>query len=251
MAALDKASPVPLYHQLKEELRSKLERGEFSVDSAIPPELELELEYGVSRVTVRRAVQELVQEGLLVKLKGKGTFVRQAKASQQLNAITSWAETMAARGVPPLTRNIHITMEPAPPKVARLLSLLPGSAVVKVERLRCLPEGPVTVMTNYLPPGLVPGLTAEDVAVSFYRTLETKYRLVLARAHEEVEARAAGAAEAALLGVRRGAPLLHITRITYGPDGCPLEVVLAASRADRYAYQVELFGRPKSPEVRG
>ncbi|MDI6871134.1 MAG: GntR family transcriptional regulator [Bacillota bacterium] len=246
MAVLDKESPIPLYHQLKEELRRRIETGEFTKSAAIPTEPELEQMYDVSRVTVRRAVQDLVHEGLLVKRKGKGTFVAAVKVSQKLNMISSWAETMAARGVPTETRDIQIKTVPAPPKVAAALEIPPEAPVVKIDRLRCTPDGPVTAMTNYLLPELVPGLCAEDVKGSLYQTLEKKYHLVLARAHERVEAKPAGTAEAAMLGVRRGAPLLHITRVTYGPDGRPLELVMAASRADRYAYEVELVGRPKN-----
>lgn len=245
MIVLDKESPVPLYHQLQEVLRHHIEREDFKEASAIPTEPELEQMYGVSRVTVRRAVQELVHEGLLVKRKGKGTFVRGPKVRQNLNTITSWAETMAARGVPTENRNIEITTIPAPPKVAVLLQLPSDTPVVKVERLRCTPEGPVTLMTNYLLPEMVQGLNAGDVAVSLYDTLERKFGITLVNAREQVEAKAAGVNEARLLGVRRGAPLLHVTRVTYGLGDRPIEVVEASSRADRYSYEVGLSGRPK------
>ncbi len=245
MIVLEKGSPIPLYHQLCELLRNQIERGDLREDSPIPTEPELEHMYGVSRVTVRRAVQELVQEGLLVKLRGKGTFVRSPLVRQNLNTITSWAETMAARGVQSESRNITITTIPAPGKVAVLLGLSPNSLVVKVERLRCTPEGPVTLMVNYLLPELVPGLSTKDVEGSLYDTLERKYGIILARAREQVEAKGAGVRNAKLLGVRRGAPLLHVTRVTYDQNDRPIEVVEASSRADRYSYEVWLTGRPK------
>jgi GntR family transcriptional regulator len=245
MIALEKESPIPLYHQLQELLRSQIERGDFKESCAIPTEPELEQLYGVSRVTVRRAVQELVQEGLLTKRRGKGTFIRGPKVRQNLNTITSWAETMAARGVPTENRNIEIATVPAPPKVAELLQLPLDAPAVRVRRLRCTAEGPLTLMTNYLLPELVPGLTEGDVAVSLYDALEHKFGIALLHAREQVEAKAAGVNEARLLEVRRGAPLLHITRVTYGQGDRPIEVVEASSRADRYSYEVGLFGRPK------
>lgn len=245
MITLDKESPVPLYHQLREMLRSQIERGDYPEANPIPTEPELEQLYGVSRVTVRRAVQELVQEGLLAKLRGKGTFVRRPIVRQNLNTITSWAETMAARGVPSESRQVSVVIARVPGKVAALLGVSPDSSVVKVERLRCDPEGPVTFMVNYLLPDVVPGLSSEDVRGSLYETLERKYNLVLARAREQVEAKAAGARDAKVLGVRRGAPLLRITRVTFDQNDRPFEVVEAVSRADRYSYEVWLTGRPK------
>lgn len=247
--ALDKVSPVPLYHQLAMDLRARLESGEFGQGEAIPTEPELEKAYGVSRVTVRRAVQELVRENLLETQQGRGTFVSAPKAIQELNAISSWAETMRSLGKNPVTRSLRIAKVPAPPQVAELLRIPPGSTVTRLERLRCADGEPVCLMTNYLRSELVPGLTESGLdGESLYETLENRYRIRLAWARETVGARAASAAEAEALTVHRGFPLLAIRRVSYGFDERPVEVVLAVNRADRYEYSVALrgLGRPQS-----
>lgn len=244
MALLNRSSPLPLYHQLAEDLRSRIERGEFRKGEAIPTEPELERAYEVSRVTVRRAVQELVREGFLETRQGRGTFARSPKATQNLNTITSWAETMAAQGKNPDTRLTRIEQVPAPPEVAELLGLDPGAEVTRVERVRYADAEPVCLMTNYLVSDLVPGLEDRGIdGESLYTTLESRYRIRLGWAKERVGARAATSMEARILRIKSGAPLLSILRVSYDSDDRPVEVVLAANRADRYEYSVSLHGR--------
>ena len=156
-----------------------------------------------------------------------------------------WQETMAARGLRTETKNVTMAVVHAPASVAKHMGLDATASVIKVERLRYAEGEPVTLILNYIRPELVPGLSEEDLEGSLYETLETKYGITLAHAREVVEAKAAGAVEARLLGIRRGAPLLHVTRVTYGPDDRVVEVVMASSRADRYSYSVDLHGRPR------
>lgn len=243
---LNKAHPVPLYYQVKEDLLNKINKKVFEVGDIIPSESELQGIYKVSRITIRRAIQELVQEGYLSTQQGKGTYVSQPKATQNLNVISSWAETMASLGMHPETKSIDFCEEPAPVAVAKMLNIEPGSNVYKIERLRYAAGEPICIMTNYLMPEIVPGLLEQGLMdESLYETLEKRYGLSFSRAVETVEARAATKDEAMLLRIKKGAPLLHVLRITYDADDRPVEVVLAASRADRYAYTINLVGRPK------
>jgi len=243
---IDKSGATPLYYQVKEDLLGKISSGVFKVGEAIPPEQELQEMYKVSRITIRRAIQELVLEGFLKTRQGLGTFVSRPKVKQNLNYITSWAETMTGRGMRPETKSILITEEKAPLFVAKQLGINPGDKVHKVERLRYAEEEPVCIMTNYLHPGVTPGLVQEGLmGESLYETLEKRYNVKIARAVETVEATAARAKESKLLGVRRGSPLLVVTRVTYDENDRPFEVVIASNRADKYAYTVNLVGRPK------
>ena len=126
---LDKSRPIPLYYQVKESLLEKIKSRQFKVGDLIPSESELQEKYKVSRITIRRAIQELVQEGHLYTKQGKGTFVSRPKVSQELNLITSWAETMAEMGMRPETKKIEYTEETVPVSIAGLLNIPIGDKV--------------------------------------------------------------------------------------------------------------------------
>ena len=177
MATLTKANGVPLYMQLREKLReavSQMKPGE-----AIPTEHELEVRFGVSRMTVRNAINDLAVEGLLVRHQGRGTFVQEVKLTHDLNMITSWTEQLAALGYKARTSDLEITVTDPPARVAHELGLHPGEQVFVVRRVRMASDEPVTLMVNYLPARLVPDLNAKfPLGESLYKTLEGEYHLM-------------------------------------------------------------------------
>lgn len=243
---LDKTQPIPLYYQVKEKILDKINKGVFNVGDIIPSETELQSLYKVSRITIRRAIQELVHEGYLSTQQGRGTYVSQPKVIQDLNLITSWAETMEKLGMHPETKSIKFTQEPAHTPIAKLLEIEAGRPVYRIDRLRYAGGEPLCIMTNYLVPEIVPGLLEKGlIGESLYETLEKGYGIELSRAVEKVEAKAADKDEAALLRVKKGFPLLYVVRTTYDANDTPIEVVTAYNRGDRYAYEVNLLGRPK------
>ncbi len=241
---IDKSQPMPLYYQVKESLLEKIKSGQFCVGDLVPSETELQENYQVSRITIRRAVQELVSEGYLYTQQGKGTFVSKPKAAQELNMISSWAETVTALGMHPQSRVIHLSEEPAPANVAQMLELPAGEKVFRMERIRYADDEPVCLMTNYLVPAFVPGFLSTGLkGESLYEMLEREYHIVFGRAEETVEAKAAKPNEAALLNIKKGAPLLYATRITRDTADRPVEVVITITRSDRYSYKIRLQGR--------
>ncbi len=244
---LDKTHPIPLYYQVKESLLEEIRAKQYKVGDLIPSESELQEKFKVSRITIRRAIQELVQEGHLYTQQGKGTFVSRPKASQELNLISSWAETMVTLGMHPETKIIRYAEEPAPVNVAKLLNIPIGAMVYRLERLRYADNEPTCIMTNYLVPAIVPGFLEKGLkGESLYEMLEKNYSIVLARAEEIVEAKAAKVSEAEMLNVKRGFPLLYATRVTYDITDRPVEVVISVSRADRYSYKIKLTGRNRA-----
>jgi GntR family transcriptional regulator len=211
---LDKSQPFPLYYQVKENLMEKIRNNHFAIGDLIPSESELQQTYRVSRITIRRAIQELVQEGHLYTQQGKGTFVSKPKASQELNLISSWAETMMSLGMHPESKITQFTEEPAPVNISKLLNMPIGEKVYKIERIRYANGEPTCLMANYLVPSIVPGLIDRGlVGESLYEMLEKDYNIIFSRAEETVEAKAAKPTEAALLQVKRGAPLLYAMRL--------------------------------------
>jgi GntR family transcriptional regulator len=244
---LDRQSPVPLYRQLRDTLRQWIESGVYKPGDILPPEPTLEAQFDVSRITVRQAIVDLVQEGLLVRERGRGTFVREPKITQNLNQLTSWAETIMSMGM--TARTVECRLEEAGPPVwvARRLGTGLDQRVLVVKRVRYANDEPMCIMINYIVSRYVPGLLDDGLtSESLYEIMENKYNIVLSRAEETVEAVLADEQQAKTLKTYEGAPLLSVTRVTYDQNDFPFEVVKAVSRGDRYQYSATLMGRPRN-----
>jgi GntR family transcriptional regulator len=238
---------APLYAQVREALReeiSGMEPGE-----AIATEAALEERFGVSRITIRKALDDLAAEGLLLRQQGRGTFVQSPKLTHELNRITSWTEQLKFLGHQPYTSRVEREATEPPRRIAHMLRLEEGERVVRLRRLRLADDEPVSLMVNYLPQSLVPGLELEGIQYeSLYEHLEERYGLVPATSIDTVEAREANEQEAELLGIQPWSPVIYVTRVSYLDDGAPLEVALVTSRGDRYQYKVALSGRTASAD---
>ncbi len=150
MAEIDRRSPVPKYYQLKEIIRDMIEKDELGVGQAIPPERELCERYGVSRMTARQAVMELVNEGLLYRVQGLGTFVAEEKVRQSTGRLTSFTQDMRERGMEVSSTVVGVREEDAGPVVARLLRIDPGDRIVRVRRVRNADGKPMALETSHL-----------------------------------------------------------------------------------------------------
>jgi GntR family transcriptional regulator len=239
-----KTGGIPLYVQVRETLRG--EYSQLPPQTAIPTELELIERFGVSRITLRRAVDDLVVDGLLERHQGRGTFTSVPKLTHELNAISSWTEQLRALGYKPRTAQ-GICKEVSPPRrVAHALDLKPDENVMMLRRTRLVGEEPISLMTNYIPSRLVPNFGQESEGTeSLYELLEQRYHLVPDRATDTVETRSATDEEAETLCIEPWSPVLVVTRVSFLKDGSPLELAIAISRGDRYQYRVTLHGRAR------
>jgi len=245
---LSRENGIPLYVQARESLREELSA--MRPGEAIPTEGALEKRFGVSRITVRKAIDALTAEGLLVRQQGKGTFVQRPKLTHELSNITSWTEQLEALGYEPYTKHAESEEVAPPSRVLHMLQLEEGP-VVRLRRLRLAGDEPVSIMVNYLPKTLVPGLTESGLRYeSLYEELEKRYGLVPATSVDTVEVREADEQEAELLEIQSRTPVIFVTRVSFLEDGSPLEVALATSRGDRYQYRVALSGRANLPDRR-
>ena len=236
---------APLYRQVAAALRAEIEAG-LQPGAAIATEVELERRFGVSRITVRKAIELLAQEGMLVRRQGSGTFVTRRVVTEELGALHSWTDSMRLQGLEPQTVDCEMLRVAPPAWVAQALHLDPQAPepVLRIQRLRYADGEPLCLMLDYLRPRFVPGLETEGLpGESLYETLERRYGLTLARVEDTVTARVATVMEARLLGLVAGAPVLYVTRITYLPDDIPIDAATVVARADRYAYRVA--GRPR------
>lgn len=230
----------PIYRQIACTLKTEIEES-FQAGDPIETELALEQRFGVSRITVRRAIDELVHEGLLVRRQGSGTFVAQPKVIQELGILHSWTESMRELGLEPRTVDCEILQVVPPPWVAQDLQLDSSSLehVLRIQRLRYANEEALALMVDYLRMRFVPDLMEKGLAgESLYETLEKGYGLKLAWVKDRVTARSASLLEARLLGIEPNAPVLYVRRITYLPNEEPLVAASVVARADRYEYRV-------------
>jgi GntR family transcriptional regulator len=216
-AVADTPAFSPLYRQIKDLLVKGLQGGEWAPGAAIPSELELAARYRVSQGTVRKAIDELAAENLLVRRQGKGTFVAtHAEAQTQYRFRRQADDSGLAQGL--ARRFIDCRRGRASAEVARALALKSGDAVVQIQRLLSLEERPVVLDEIWLPGTLFKGVTAErlaDYRGPMYALFETEFGVRMIRAEEKIRAVAADAASARLLDVASGAPLLSVDRLSY------------------------------------
>ena len=234
-----------MYYQIMNLLREKIEEGEYPVESALPPERELVETYQVSRMTVRQAISELVNEGILVRRKGVGTFVAPPKIEQALSGLTSFTEDMAQRGMKAGSRVLSFKETRPDAAIRKTLSLEADDAVFECVRLRLADEEPMALETTTLVSSYCPGLSRDDLEnQSLYKVLDERWNVRLEYATQSLEPVLAPPHEAALLHVQPGAPLLVMHRVTYGQDGHAFEHVKSYYRGDRYKFVTELHRKP-------
>lgn len=241
--AVNRHSPLPYYVQVKEALRGHIENHHWQPGDQLPGEPELCRMFDVSRTVIRQALKEMEYEGLIVREKGKGTFIAEPKIAESLaQKLTGFYQDMVERGYTPITQVLKQEVAPASPKVATHLSLEPGTQVIKIERLRFVQGEPIVLVTTYLPYALCPEILDEDLSrQSLYILLEQVYGLVIARGRRTLEAVPANEYEAPLLQVEKGAPLVLLNSVSYLDDGTPIEYYHALHRGDRSRFEVELI----------
>jgi GntR family transcriptional regulator len=233
---INKQSPVPIYYQIEEWMKQQIEHGKWKTGESIPSERELSEQFEVSRMTIRQALANLVQEGILLKKKGLGTFVKEQKFEQVLQGLTSFSEEMIKRGMTPKSILINFEKVNANPQVALQLDLTTNELVFKIERIRLADDVPMAFEIAYLPAHLFGDMTKEDAYGSLYDYLQTKKELQIQEAKQDIEAILADSRLAEYLNIKAGSPILQITRTAYLQTGTPFEYVRTAYRGDRYRF---------------
>lgn len=236
---LDKQSPIPIYIQIEEQLRARIKAGEFEAGTAIPSERELTESFGVSRMTLRQAVTNLVNDGLLYREKGRGTFVAIPKVEQPLNGLTSFTEDMKARGMTPSNQLIEFKEIDPEADIAGELELQSGEKVFSVKRIRYADDKPMAIERTFLPVKLFPHLTEEALKGSLYSIIEEQ-QLRISHASQRMEAALVKKEDAELLKISLSSPVLCIERLSYLGDGIPFELVQSIYRADRYKFITDI-----------
>lgn len=233
---IDKNSPIPIYHQLEEYIKAQIDSGELKPDETIPSERVYADMFQISRMTIRQALTNLVNDGYLYRQKGRGTFVNKKKFEQRLQGLTSFTEDMRERGFTPGSKLISFEIIPAGREIADRLKLNENTPVYEIKRVRLADNVPMALETTYLPANLVKGLTEDIINQSLYQYIEEKLNLVIHEATQQIEASNAKDQELRLLEIEKGSPVLLILRTSILKDGIPFEFVKSAYRADRYKF---------------
>lgn len=241
LVAVNRSSPVPLYFQLAESLQANIENGNIPPGTLLGNEIRLADELGVSRPTIRKAIEFLVNRGLLVRRRGVGTQVVRAQVRRPLE-LTSLYEDLDSAGKSPRTEVLSLSMVAAPSEVSASLRLDPTAEVIRIERLRYTEDDPIALMTNYLPPALVQ-VDADSLAEHGLYELMRGCGIHIHLAEQSIGARTATADEGRLLGERKGAALLTMTRLAFDLTGQPVEYGSHVYRASRYAFSLTLVER--------
>jgi DNA-binding GntR family transcriptional regulator len=235
---VDRNSPVPLYFQVAQHLEHLIESGELVTGTRLENEIDLADQFGLSRPTMRRAIEYLVDRGLLVRKRGVGTQVVHAKVKRPVE-LTSLYDDLAKTRRDPCTRVLSFAAEPAPDAVARELGIPDGTDVYVFDRVRYADAEPLALMRNHVPAALL-RLTAEDLQGQGLYNLLRANGINLSIARQSIGARAATPAEARALQESKGAPLLTMVRAAFDDQGRAVEHGSHLYRASRYSFDLTL-----------
>jgi GntR family transcriptional regulator len=241
MSAILRKSPLPRYYQLKEVMREKIRAGEWRPGDLIPSERELGEQYGISRMTARQAITELVNEGLFYREQGRGTFVSRHKITQQLIRLTGFTEDMQTRGQRPSTKVLSASMCPADETTAEHLAVKPGLQICVIHRLRLADGEPLAVERSHISFIGCEQLLEEDLEQnSLYRLLDVKYGLPPIEADQELEAGLASSEDAQLLKIPAASPVLYTRRTTYTERHQPIEYAKSVYCGNKYTFYTHM-----------
>jgi GntR family transcriptional regulator len=248
LAKVNRRAPIPLYHQVKRALLEPIEHGHWEAGHQLPNEAALAESFGVSKITVRQALQELATMGYVRREQGRGTFVSRPKLDKGPRELTSFTEEMRQHKLVASSRVISSAVVKADVRLAEKLDLAAGDPVFVLRRLRLADGEPMGIQTTHLPVALVPALTAEEVGSgSLYEVLRTRYGVAPHQARETYFAVAAEPGTASLLGIPAGSPVFAVERIALLPSGKPLEFAESIMRGDRYSIILDLSASPDQP----
>jgi GntR family transcriptional regulator len=244
---LDHNSFVPYYAQIKEYLRAQIAQGNLAPGALLPSEAELCSAFDVSRIVVRRALQELEHEGLIYRRRGKGSFVAEPKVHEQLvQRLTGFYQDMVDQGHVVFNQVLRQEIAVVDSEIARSLQLSPDKAIIVCERLRLVNDKAVNLSVSYVPYDLCPDLLNADLTQrSLYAILEACCGRPITRGERTIEAILPSTIIAELLDIDPRLPVFKITNTCYLDNGTPIEHSVGYHRSDRTLFEVQLVRGPE------
>ncbi len=222
---IDRFSPVPIYQQIQNWMREQILTGHWQEHYQLKAEDELAVDLGINRGTLRNAIKTLIDEGLLVRIHGKGTFVARRVVEQSLaQNLTTFSEGLISKNIPFTTRVLEQRITKPDPAIAEMLALQPDAQTFFLKRVRSVNDKPVVLLQNYVVYRYCRGIETSDFAERrLFDVLERDYALTLAWGRRVFEAHAADEEVASVLMLASGAPVMYATQITYSPQDIALE----------------------------
>lgn len=233
-------SPLPLYVQIRESLRRQILEGHYQVHERLPSENAMMKTFGVSRITIRQALRDMHNEGLVFSAQGKGTFVSKPKAVQNVQRLEGFGEAMTAQGYEASARVLSIQQLRAPKAAAAALDLNPGEEVVEVKRVRYLNREPVCVENSYFPLDMGRQLFSLDLSGDIFPMLENLFGIPLGGADISLDAILADDEAQQYLNLNTGDAILRVERLTHNRDGRPIDFEYLSYRGDSFKYQFRI-----------
>lgn len=242
MEPLQHDSLIPLYHQLMERLKESIEKRYWTPGDKIPSENQLMDRFGVSRNTAKKAIEELVQEGILYRIQGKGTFVAKPKFQQSLMGFYSFSKVLKEKGLNP--KDIILKLEEVKPtaKVREALQLGEDEKVIEMKRLRCANDEPYILESSFIPKNVVSDMEKLKKVgeISLYDLFAQEFNIIVTRAKEAFEPVLIRQEESEYLQTEKGRPALLLERTAYDANGVIVEFCISIVRGDRCRFYTEL-----------
>ena len=230
-------SPQPLYVQIRDALRRQILEGNYAPHERLPSENSLMKTFGVSRITIRQALRDLHNEGLVFSAQGKGSFVSKPKAVQNVQRLQGFGEAMAAQGYEATARLLSI-QECKPTKaVAAALALRSGDAVIEIKRVRYLNRDAVSIENSYFPVDIGRRMFGQDLSGDIFPLLENHFAIPLGAADIAIDATLSDEETQHHLNLKSGEPILRVERLTYDTSGRPVDFEYLCFRGDAFKYQ--------------
>lgn len=233
--------PVPMYQRLRDIIRADIDRGRYGPLSKLPSEAEFSALHSVSRITVRQALAELQNERRIFKVQGKGAFVCQKRAVQNITTLEGFGVAMLRAGH--TTRNDVLSMKfmAASEEISRNLAVPADSEVFELRRLRYMDDQPISLDVSYFPSDIGRRLQKADLSKrDVFEVLENDLNILLGVARLGIEATIAGQELSKLLGIRSNSPVLQIERVTHSAHGDPIDYEHLFYRSDRFRYELSI-----------
>lgn len=240
MAEMTRTGGIPVYVRIRESIREEITKGLLKRGEKLPPEHELASRYSVSRMTIRGSIEDLVNEGLLYRRHGVGTFVAFPHLQRDHTRLTSFFDKAEEDGVEVRAELLSLEVMPAKARIARALDLPPGSRVIRIRTLRYADNVPITIHEAYVPQKPFANIVNENLEAQHLWTLYEKCGYKVKRAVQRLEAREADREIAELMKLREGAAILFKERTVYAEDGTPIEFTYCYNRGDAYSLTVAL-----------
>ena len=237
---IDRASPVPIYHQLKQAIYNLISDGYLTVGQRMPSIRRLSQDLGIAPMTVREAIRALVEENVLAVRQGKGTFVLAPKLRENAATLVSFSQEMQRQGFKPSSRILDCRQTELGEDLAGSFGQPARMPVYHMKRLRMADGHPIALQHSYIPVELCPGLIEKDLSGSLVSTIKQHYGLDFDHANQSVRADVADGELAKYLEIKTGAPVLCLERVSFTSGNLPLEFLHSSYRGDKFNLVIDL-----------